>query len=175
MAWSFVEWSLGYLSWCPLLLSFWWFCIFSVLLHRLSSQFAILSHRFIIRARLSDDILDFSGLLTALATADALCWIMHVMVSLTVSMLYSISSVSNQFLNPSWNTIFFDRICLASTLRRSSVFFLSTCTSNLKLLISILWSLPMLTWLMTVSYVAISAFVTAFGVFLHKWPKRSFS
>ena len=81
----------------------------------LSSPSSIISRPFVIRARVGDDILDFSGLLIALAT-DALCWIMSVMVSLIVSMSSSSIRVSNRFLNLSWNSIFFDPVCVASTL-----------------------------------------------------------
>ena len=52
----------------------------------------------------------------ALATRDALSWIMYVTVSLIVSMSSSFCSVTNRFLNSSWNSIFFDPICVASTL-----------------------------------------------------------
>ena len=55
------------------------------------------------RARTGDDILDFSGLLIALATLDALCWIKSVMVSLMVSMTSSFYSVLNRFLNANCN------------------------------------------------------------------------
>ena len=58
----------------------------------LSSPFSIISRRFVIRTRVGDDILDFSGLLIALATLDAPCWIMSVMVSHMVSMLSSYCS-----------------------------------------------------------------------------------
>ena len=47
----------------------------------LLSPFPAISHRFVNRARVGDDILDFCGLLIALATLDAFCWIMSVMVS----------------------------------------------------------------------------------------------
>ena len=43
----------------------------------LSSPFSTISCRFVIRVRVGDDILDFSGLLIALATLDAL-WSDHV-------------------------------------------------------------------------------------------------
>ena len=60
--------------------------------------------------------LRISGLLIALATVDALCWTMFMMVSLMVSMSSSSCSVSkHRFLNSSWNLIFFDTICLATT------------------------------------------------------------
>ena len=69
-----------------------------------------------IRAHVGNDILNFSGLLVILATLDALCWIMSVMVLHMVSILTSSCSVPNQFLNSSWNSIFFDPICVASIL-----------------------------------------------------------
>ena len=61
-------------------------------------------------------------------------------------------SISNRFLNSSWNSIFFDPIRVASTVGGLLVInvVLSTSTSSLMLLITILWSLPMLTWLMNV-------------------------
>ena len=64
-----------------------------------------ISHRFVIRARVYDDNVDFSGLLIALVTIDELCWIISMMVSLMVSMLSSSCSVSNWFLNSSYNSI----------------------------------------------------------------------
>ena len=72
--------------------------------------------RFVIRAPIDDDILDLCGLLIALATRDALCWIMSVMVSIMVSMSSSSCSVSNRFLNSSWTSIFFGPIRVAFTL-----------------------------------------------------------
>ena len=39
----------------------------------LMSPFPAISHRFVIRARVGDDILDLCGLLIALATVDVLC------------------------------------------------------------------------------------------------------
>ena len=53
----------------------------------LSSPFSTISRRFVFRARVGDDVLNFSGLLIALATLDALCWIMPVMVSLSVDVV----------------------------------------------------------------------------------------
>ena len=75
------------------------------------------------------------------------------MVSVMVSMSSSSCSVSNRFLNSSWNSIFFDPICAVSTLGGLLViiFFMSTSTSSLMLLITIMFSLPMLSWLMTVT------------------------
>ena len=64
----------------------------------LVSPFPNISRRFVNSAFVCDDILDFSGLLIALATLDAFCWIMSVMVSLMVSMSSSFCSVSNRFL-----------------------------------------------------------------------------
>ena len=80
------------------------------------------------------------------------------MVSLMVSMLSSSCSVSNRFLNSNWNSIFFDPIRVASTLGGLLVikYFLSTSTYILMLLIASLWSLPMLTWLTTVTSVTMS-------------------
>ena len=100
---------------------------------------------FFIRARVGDEILDFCGLLIALATLDALCWIKSVMVSLMVSMSSSSCSVSNRFLNSSWKLIFFDPIRVASNLGGLLVInsFLSTSTSSLMMRITSLWSLPM--------------------------------
>ena len=60
----------------------------------LSLPFSTISRRFGIRARVSDNRLDFSGLLIALTTLDALCWIKSVMVSLMVSMSSIARSVS---------------------------------------------------------------------------------
>ena len=40
MSWSFLIWSLGCISWCPLLLSLWWSCIF------LRSLFVVCRRRF---------------------------------------------------------------------------------------------------------------------------------
>ena len=74
---------------------------FCVLYSLLLSPFPAIFRRFVIRARVGNDILDFRGLLIALATLDALCWIMSVMVSLMVSMPSSSCSVSNRFLNSS--------------------------------------------------------------------------
>ena len=82
----------------------------------LLSPFPAISLRFVIKVRVGDDILDFLGLLIALSTLDALCWIMSVMVSLIESMSSGSCSVSNRFLNSSWNSIFFDPIRVTSTL-----------------------------------------------------------
>ena len=81
----------------------------------LLSPLSAICHRFVTSARVGDDILDFSGLLIALATLDALCWIISVMVSLVVSTSSSSCSVSNRFLNSSWNSIVLSYSC-ASTL-----------------------------------------------------------
>ena len=85
------------------------------------------------------------------------CWIMCAMISLMVSMLSRSCSVSNRFLNWSWNSNFFDPICVVSTLGGLLVIicFISISTSSLMLLITIPWS-PMLTWLMTVTSVTMS-------------------
>ena len=82
----------------------------------LLSPFPAISRPFVIRARVGDDILDFCSLLIALATLDALCWVMSMMVSLMVSMSSSSCSVSNRFVNSSWISIFFDHIRMTSTL-----------------------------------------------------------
>ena len=117
----------------------------------------ILIARFVIRAHGVGDILNFCGLLIALAALDALCWIMSVIVSLMVSMSSGSCSVLNRFLNSSWNLIIFDPICVASTLAVLLVIIFSLSSmSNLMLLITSLWSLPMLTWLMTVTSVLTS-------------------
>ena len=81
----------------------------------ISSPFSTISRRFVIRNRVGDDIFDFSCLLIAVATFDALCWIMPVMVSLMTSLSSSSCTASNRFLNSSWNSIFFYPICAAST------------------------------------------------------------
>ena len=95
----------------------------------LSSPFSTIPRRFIARARVGDDILDFSGWLIILATHDALCWIMYVMVSLMVFEFNHLLS-----------------FCMESTLGDLMVInsFLSSSTSNLMFLMAILWSLPML-------------------------------
>ena len=59
----------------------------------LSSLFPSISRRCVIRARVGDDNLDFS----ALATLDALCFIISVMDLFVVSMLSSSCSVSILF------------------------------------------------------------------------------
>ena len=131
-------------------------CLYSI--RCLLSPFPAICRRFVIRTRVSDDILDLCGVLIALANLDALRWIMSEMVSLMVSLSSSSCSVSNRLLNSSWKSIFFNPIRVASTLG-GLVFvnvFLSTSTSILMLLISSLWSLPMLTWLLTVTYVTMS-------------------
>ena len=83
---------------------------------------------------------------------------MSVMVSLIASISSSSCSVSNRFLYSCLNSIFFDPIRIAFTLRVLVIIisFLYTSTSNLMLHIASLWSLPMLTWLMTVTSVTIS-------------------
>ena len=43
----------------------------------LSSSFPTVSRRFVIMARVGDDILDLSSLLIVLANIDALCWIIY--------------------------------------------------------------------------------------------------
>ena len=76
--------------------------IFVYSIHCLSLPFSTISRRFVIRARVGDDILNLCGLLIALTTPgtlDLLCWIMSVMTSLMVSMSSSSCSVSNRFHN----------------------------------------------------------------------------
>ena len=73
----------------------------------LLSPIPAILRRFATRAVFVMIIIDFCGLLIALATIDALCWIMSVMVSLMVSMSSGSCSVSNRLLNSSWNSIFF--------------------------------------------------------------------
>ena len=85
--------------------------IFSYSILCLSSPFSNISRHFVIRARVGDDTLDFSGL----ATLGAICRIMSVTVSLVVAMSSSSYSVSNRFLKSSWNSIFHDPICVAPT------------------------------------------------------------
>ena len=124
----------------------------------LFSSFSAISRRFIIRARVGDDILDFCGLFISLATLSAVRWITSVMVSFMVSMSPSYCSVSNRFLNSSCNFIFCDLICVESLFGGLLVInmFLSTSTSSLMLLIAILWSIPLLTWLIIVTSVTMS-------------------
>ena len=50
-----------------------------------------------IRTRVNDDILDFIGLLIALTTLVALCWITSVMFSFMVSMSSSSYSLELEF------------------------------------------------------------------------------
>ena len=121
-------------------------------------SFTANSRRFIIRARVGDDILDFCGLFISLATLRAVCWITSVMVLLMVSMSPSYCSISNRFLNSSCNSIFFDPTCVESSLGGLLVInmFVSTSTSSLMLLITILWSIPLLTWLIIVTSVTMS-------------------
>ena len=71
--------------------------IFAHSVRCLLSPLSAISRRFFIRARVGDDVLDFCGLLIALAALDALCWIMSVMVSLMVSMLSSSCNVPNRY------------------------------------------------------------------------------
>ena len=72
--------------------------------------------RFSNRARVGDDSLDLCGLLIALPTIDAHCWLMLTMVSLMVSMSSSFCNVSNLFLNSILSSIFFDPIRVTSVL-----------------------------------------------------------
>ena len=114
----------------------------------LLSPFPAISRRFVIRARVGDDIHDLCGLLIALATLDALCWIMSLIVSLMASSSYNVLNWL------CWNSIFFYPIRVASIL--SHQFFISSYSSCLMLLTTSMWSLPELTWLMTVTSVTIS-------------------
>ena len=120
------------------------------------------SRRFATRARVSDDILDFSVLL--IGSLDALCWIVSVMISLMMS---TYCSVSNRFRNSSvmWNVIF-DTTCAVASW--PSVVFPSTSKSGLILLITILWSLSMLTWLMIVTSVTMSGLFVRMLSSLHR-------
>ena len=120
----------------------------------LVSFIVAISRRFVIRARVGDDILDFCGLLIALATLDALCWIMYVVVSLMVPMLSCSCSVSNRFPNSSWNLVFFDHILVASTYGGLLVInvFLFTSTSSLLSFITSLWSLAQSTKVSPLSF-----------------------
>ena len=60
----------------------------------LSSAVFIISYRFIIRALVDHEYLDFNGLLIAIATLFALCWIMSVMLSLKLTWLMTVTSVT---------------------------------------------------------------------------------
>ena len=73
----------------------------------LLTPFPAISRHLVIRAGVCDDILDLCGLLIALTIFDSLCWIMFEMVSLMMSMSSSSCSVSNRFLNSSWNSVFY--------------------------------------------------------------------
>ena len=75
--------------------------------------FLVVSSSWLVLVTIS--ILDFSRLLIALSTLGALCWIMYVMFLLMVSMSSSSCSVSNRFINSTWNSIFFDSICAILT------------------------------------------------------------
>ena len=68
---------------------------FCVLYTLFLSPLSTIAQRFVVTARGGDDILDFSGLLVALATVGVLCWNMSVIVSLMVSMSSSSCCVSN--------------------------------------------------------------------------------
>ena len=80
------------------------------------------------------------------------------MASLMVWMSSSFCNIVNWFLSSSWNALFFDPIHVASTLGGHLFIsiFLSTSTASLMLLMTSLWSLPMLTLLMTVTFVMMS-------------------
>ena len=73
-------------SWLYFLVSSFAFCFdFCVLYSLFIVAVSTSSRPCVIRARVDDAILDFNGLLNALATIYALCWIMSAMISLTVS------------------------------------------------------------------------------------------
>ena len=55
--------------------SWWSFMFLRTIFHCLCSPFSTSSRRFVIRARVSEDILDLSGLMIALATLVVLSWI----------------------------------------------------------------------------------------------------
>ena len=97
------------------------------------------------------------------------------MVSLIVSMSSNPCIVSNRFLKSSWNSIFFDPIRVASTLGSLINVFLSTSTSSLMLHITSLWSLPMLTWLMTITSMSMyGLFVRMLSISVFVTPVRLF-
>ena len=123
------------------------------------------------------------GLSNAYDTLVAPLWIMYVMFSLMMSMSSSSCRVSNRFLNSSRNSIFFGPVYFVSVLGNFLVItvFFSISTSSLMLLITILKSIPMLTWLTTVTSLticdlfvrvySISNFATLFGLFhVHLLP-----
>ena len=122
----------------PLAFCFMFLHISAYSIRCLLSPFSAISRRFVIRARVGDDILDLCGLIIALATHDALCRIMSVMILLMVSISSSSSSVSNRFLNSSWNSNFFNPIRVVSTLCSLLIInvFISTSTSSLMFLIT---------------------------------------
>ena len=101
-----------------------------------------------------DDILDFRVLLIALATLVELCWIKSVMVSLMVSMSSSsrIGFSIRVGIRSSLILLMWHLLLVASW----SYFFLSISTSSLMLFVTSQWSLPMLTWMMTVTSVTMS-------------------
>ena len=76
------------------------------------------------------------------------------MDSLMVSMSTRTCSSSNRFVNSSWNSVIFNPICMVSTL--GGLLVIHIFLSNLMLLISILWSIPVLTWLITATSVTMS-------------------
>ena len=109
------------ISWLYFLMSSRAFCLMVLHISAYSircllSPLSAISRRFVIRARIGDDILYHCGLLIVLATRDMLCWILSWMVSLMVSMSSSSCSISNMFLSYSWNLVFFDPIRVTSTL-----------------------------------------------------------
>ena len=69
-------------------------------------------------------------------------------------------SVLNRFLTSSWNSIFCDPVCVASTLGDLLIINLFPFHLYVQFLfIAIMWSLPMLTWLMTITSVTMSGLV----------------
>ena len=102
-------------------------------------------------------IVNFICVLTVFGYASCTFSVMYVVYLLTVSMSSNSScSVSTRFCSSTSWLIFSDPTVLVSTLDRLLVvhrIFLSTSTSTLMLLITILWTLLILTWLMTVTSV----------------------
>ena len=91
----------------------------------------------------------------ALASLYALCWVMSMVVSLIVLISSSSCSVSNRFLKWSWNSMsYLYGICTWWPFDHKLF------TTSLILLIASLWSLPILIWLATVT------FITMIGLFV---------
>ena len=156
----------------------WWSCIF------LRTLFVVYCCRFpaflfvtsSIRAHVGDGILDLCGLLIALATLDRLCCIISAMASLVGSMsssscaLESVSQFELEF-NIIWSYScgFYPHSLLVINV------FLSTSTSTLMLVITSLWLLPMLSWLMTVRSVTMSALFVRMYQFRSSLHRLGFS